>query len=477
MDVVLKSDISHFELQKVIIPTFFVLLYLFCPNHSVAATGRDGSANISIQIYMLWGVILAGSILIFFLLRRYLNHKKSGKNRPIDVAGDTTSGQIIDDFIQSQAWKMGVLSEIIRLIANNKEARLNPKIMTEEIVRRLDVDAATILLLKPADNTLEYAAGYGFHTDQMRKSSVKVGEGLAGRAALEQQVVYVQDLTETGESFSRSHLLKDEGFISYAGLPLIAKGQIKGVLEVFFRRSFNPDNKWFSFFETLAGYASIASDNALLSEESKRFKIKLEEAYDATIEGWLRAMELSGKETKSHIENVVEMTVQLARTMGMSGDEIVHIRRGAVLHDIGMLGVPNHILLKPGRLTETEWEIMRKHPQFAFDALSVIDYLCPALDIPYCHHEKWDGTGYPRGLKGTQISIAARIFSVVDVWDALRSERPYRSSWPDEMVWEHIRSQSGEAFDPKVVDAFLRLVRAKEQYRPEPSRTPQPAGD
>jgi HD-GYP domain-containing protein (c-di-GMP phosphodiesterase class II) len=130
--------------------------------------------------------------------------------------------------------------------------------------------------------------------------------------------------------------------------------------------------------------------------------------------------------------------------MGMSGDEIVHIRRGAVLHDIGMLGVPNHILLKPGRLTETEWEIMRKHPQFAFDALSVIDYLCPALDIPYCHHEKWDGTGYPRGLKGTQIPIAARIFSVVDVWDALRSERPYRSSWPDEMVWEHIRSQSGE---------------------------------
>jgi hypothetical protein len=298
----MKHRFFRFILQIVITFLFSTGLSCFFPDCSLAAAGDEAPA-IPYQVHMLWGVAAVGAMLVFFLLRHYFNRKKNRANG-LGLTGDTPSVQLIDGFIQSQTRKMDALHAIGLAMANVKEARLNPKIMTEEIVRRLDVDAATILLLKPADNTLEYAAGYGFHTDQMRKSSVKVGEGLAGRVALEQQVVYVQDLTETGESFSRSHLLKDEGFISYAGLPLIAKGQIKGVLEVFFRRSFNPDNKWFRFFETLAGYASIASDNALLSEESKRFKIKLEEAYDATIEGWSRAMELSGKETKSHIENV-----------------------------------------------------------------------------------------------------------------------------------------------------------------------------
>ena len=144
--------------------------------------------------------------------------------------------------------------------------------------------------------------------------------------------------------------------------------------------------------------------------------------------------------------------------MGLENEALVHVRRGALLHDIGKMGVPDSILLKPGPLTDDEWIIMRMHPVYAHDLLAPIAYLLPALDIPYCHHEKWDGTGYPRGLQGEKIPLAARLFAVVDVWDALRSDRPYRLAWPEEKVREHIRSLSGTHFDPKVVEAFINLV-------------------
>ena len=155
---------------------------------------------------------------------------------------------------------------------------------------------------------------------------------------------------------------------------------------------------------------------------------------------------------------VTEMTLKLAREMGLSDAELVHVRRGALLHDIGKMGVPDYILHKPGALTDEEWEIMRKHPVYAYEMLSPIAYLRPALDIPYCHHEKWDGTGYPRGLQGEQIPVAARIFAIVDVWDALRSERPYRQAWSDEAALAHIKEQAGKHFDPQVVETFVRVL-------------------
>ena len=148
----------------------------------------------------------------------------------------------------------------------------------------------------------------------------------------------------------------------------------------------------------------------------------------------------------------------LFRSAEMTEAELVHVRRGALLHDIGKMGVPDHILLKAGALTDEEWVAMRKHPTFAYELLSPIQYLRRALDIPYCHHEKWDGTGYPRGLKGEQIPLAARLFAVVDVWDALRSKRSYREPWSKEQVVEHIKSLSGTHFDPKMVDLFLSMV-------------------
>jgi putative two-component system response regulator len=181
----------------------------------------------------------------------------------------------------------------------------------------------------------------------------------------------------------------------------------------------------------------------------------LEAAYDATLEGWVRALDLRCEETTGHSRRVTELTVHLAQTMGIQGEVLVHIRRGALLHDIGKMGIPDSILLKPGPLAAEEWAIMRRHPQYAYDMLAPIEFLRPALDIPLCHHEKWDGTGYPAGLRGEAIPLAARMFASVDIWDALRSDRPYRQGWPRQQVWDHIRTLAGTHLDPRVVEAFL----------------------
>ena len=230
------------------------------------------------------------------------------------------------------------------------------------------------------------------------------------------------------------------------------------MLEVFHRSPLEPHPEWLTFLEALAGQAAIALDNAALVDGLQRSSVELTLAYDATIEGWSRAMDLRDKETEGHTQRVTTMTLELARNLAVPEAELVHIRRGALLHDTGKLGVPDNILLKPGPLNDEEWEIMRRHPTYAYDMLSPIHYLRPALDIPYCHHEKWDGSGYPRRLAGEQIPLAARLFAVVDVWDALRSERPYRTGWPAEKVRQHIEAGAGTHFDPRVVEVFLRLV-------------------
>ena len=185
---------------------------------------------------------------------------------------------------------------------------------------------------------------------------------------------------------------------------------------------------------------------------------ELQDAYEATLKGWVRALDFRDNETGDHSRRVTLLTVELARLMGINEDELVHVRRSALLHDIGKIAVPDSILHKTGPLTEAEWDIMRKHPQIAIEMLEPIEYLRPALAIPFNHHERWDGTGYPRGIKGEEIPLAARIFAVVDVWDALSSDRPYRKAWPYEKIVEHMRQQSGTHFDPKVVELFLKMM-------------------
>jgi putative nucleotidyltransferase with HDIG domain len=325
---------------------------------------------------------------------------------------------------------------------------------------QLQADAADILLLDPDGQGLRYAAGQGFHTRIIEETRLRLGESHGGRVAKERRLIRIPNLNEQTNDLLFSTLVGEEGFISYIGVPLIIKREVKGVLEVFHRSSFQPYQEWLDFLNSLAGQAAIAIENATLLGNLQTSNQELSQAYEATIEGWSHAMDLRDRETAGHTQRVTELTLEMARAMGLDESRLIHIRRGALLHDIGKLGVPDHILFKPGELTAEEWEIMQKHPEFAYEMLSSIQYLKPALPIPYLHHEKWDGTGYPLGLRGEQIPLEARIFAVVDVWDALRSDRPYRKAWTVEKTMEYIRSLAGSHFDPGVVDYFMGIVKS-----------------
>ena len=256
----------------------------------------------------------------------------------------------------------------------------------------------------------------------------------------------------------RAELITAENFRAYFIAPLVAKDKLLGALEIYHRSPLIVKTEWLKFFETLAGQTAIAIDNATLLADLQRSNLDLTLAYDTTLEGWSTALDLRDRETEGHTKRVTEMTVKLAERMGICSEELVPIRRGALLHDIGKMGVPDRILLKPDTLTDEEWQIMRMHPTYAYQMLKPITYLGAAVDIPYCHHEKWDGTGYPRGLKNEEIPLGARVFSIVDVYDALTSNRPYRAAWPPDKALDHIRKLSGTHFDPRVVDAFLKLL-------------------
>jgi len=362
-------------------------------------------------------------------------------------------------------------------ITASLDLQMTLNVLLEHVTTQLGVDAADVLLFSPRTQMLEYAVGRGFRSRAMERLRLRLGEGLAGRVVLERRMIadsrwqmadskwQIADGSPSAISHPPSAIgyqpsaISQEGFVAYYGVPLIAKGQVYGVLEIFHRAPLHPDADWMYFLESLANQAAIAIDNGRLFDNLQRSNIELTLAYDTTIEGWSRALELRDQETEGHALRVSDLTVRLARAMDIGDDALVHVRRGALLHDIGKMAVPDAILLKPGPLTDDEWAVMRRHPQFSYDLLSPIAYLRLALDIPYCHHEKWDGTGYPRGLKGEQIPLAARIFAVVDVWDALSSNRPYRAAWPENQVMEYIRDQTGKHFDPRVVEMFLRMTR------------------
>jgi putative nucleotidyltransferase with HDIG domain len=320
------------------------------------------------------------------------------------------------------------------------------------------VDAADILLLNAEEQVLEYAASQGFRTSAVETTRVTIDESIPGSAAKERRLIKIENLKHQPYESPLSTLLAGEDFVCYYGLPLIAKGTVKGVLEIFHRMPLQPYPEWLDFLNTLAGQAAIAIDYATLFENLQSSNRELMSAYDTTIEGWSRTLDLRDKETEGHTLRVTEMTLALADRFSFTEEELLHIRRGALLHDIGKMGVPDNILLKPEPLTEQEWLIMQRHVQYGYNLLTRIAFLGPALDIPYCHHEKWDGSGYPRGLKGEQIPLAARLFTIVDVWDALRWDRPYRPAWSEQEALGYIREQSGKHFDPQVVEAFLKMI-------------------
>jgi response regulator RpfG family c-di-GMP phosphodiesterase len=326
-------------------------------------------------------------------------------------------------------------------------------VLLDQVTAQLKVDAADVLLLDSL-NTLRYQSGRGFTSQLIEQTQLRVGEGSAGRAAKERGLVSLPDISKAPADLSRSQLVSAEGFASHYAVALEAKGKIVGVLEVFNRTPLNPDQDWIGFLETLAGQAAIAIQNAELFENLEEAKSELEVAYDATLEGWVRALDLRDEETEGHTQRVTEMSLRLAKAAGITNGDLPSVWRGALLHDIGKIAIPDSVLNKPGPLDDEEWMLMKMHPIYARQLLSPIEYLRASMEIPYRHHEKWDGSGYPEGLKGEEIPFSARMFAIIDVWDALRSDRPYRKAWSDDEAWDYIKTQAGKHFDPALVDLF-----------------------
>lgn len=420
----------------------------------------------------LWETILSGEIYQDVMINQKKNGELYHEEKTItplkDAHGDIThfvsTGRditeriIAQNEIQRRASNLQALHAIDVAISTSLDLRVTLDILLSQLISQLGVDAADVLLLDSDAKTLDYAAQQGFRTTALRHTHLKLGDGYAGQAALERSVVHIPDIRTTKPGFYRSPLIENEKFIAYYGVPLIVKDQIVGVLEIFHRTPHASDTEWMDLLDALATQAAIAIENANLFEELQHANTELTLAYDKTLEGWALALELRDEETEGHTRRVTDLTVRLAQEFGISKKEIVQIRRGALLHDIGKMGIPDRILHKPGKLTDEEWVIMRQHTTYAYEMLSKIPFLKPALEIPYCHHEKWDGTGYPRGLQGEEIPLAARIFAIVDVWDALRSDRPYRKAWPDEKVLGYLREQVGSHFEPKVYDVFMKVI-------------------
>jgi len=362
------------------------------------------------------------------------------------------------DFAERRLKRLQALREIDQAISGSLDLRITLNVLVDRLIKSLEVDAVAILLYDSALQTLEYVTGSGFISNTFSHTELRIGEGQAGRAALERQIIHIPDLNLDTVKFEQARLIHQEEFVAYFGVPLITKGELVGVLEVFHRSPLDPLPEWIDFLKTLAGQAAIAIDRLNLFNGLERSNMELIRAYNEVIEGWSRALELRDHKTEGHSRRVEELTLAIARKMGIEKEKLAHIRQGVLLHDIGKIGIPDSILNKPGKLTEEEWEMMRKHPIYAYEMLSPINHLRPALDIPRYHHERWDGSGYPEGFKGEEIPLAARIFAVVDVWDALRSDRPYHKAWSDEKALEHIKEESGKHFDPQVVEVFLEIV-------------------
>ena len=289
--------------------------------------------------------------------------------------------------------------------------------------------------------------GRGTQSEVIHSMRPVILNDLQSRLQKVSRVMYVGRTSEEGNTQSAVYA------------PMVVNGRVLGVVQAQSLRlnRFQPTDM--EVLVLVANTAAIALQNADLFENLQQAHSDLSSAYDATIEGWGRALELRDSGTHGHTNRVADLAVALAHRMGISEEEMVHIRRGALLHDIGKMGVPDRILLKPGPLDSEEWEIMRQHPQYAYEMLAPVSYLRAALDIPHWHHERWDGTGYPDGLRGEAIPLAARVFAVIDVWDAITSTRPYSLPWPRDKALGYIAAQAGKQFDPQVAAAFIDLMK------------------
>ena len=327
----------------------------------------------------------------------------------------------------------------------------------DEVLSAIRAERGFVMLVRP-DDTLAFQVARGIDHQTINDPDFQISRSIVERVQREGRPVLTLNAQED-DRFSTTQSVVSLGLRSILCVPLKIKDRVTGIVYVDNRMKTGLfTQQELELLSAIASSAAIAIENAELFNGIQRSKKDLEVAYDKTLVGWALALELRDYETKGHSLRVTEMTERLAQAIGMSGVPLIDTRRGALLHDVGKMGIPDNILLKPGPLTPDEFDMMRRHTTFARDMLQQIDFLRSAIDIPYCHHEKWDGTGYPQGLSGDQIPLAARLFAVVDVWDALASDRPYRRAWPKPKVKAYIQEQVGQHFDPQVVQAFLEMM-------------------
>jgi HD-GYP domain-containing protein (c-di-GMP phosphodiesterase class II) len=381
----------------------------------------------------------------------------------VAILRDTSAYALATEKVKRQLQQLNALHSIDAAITSSFDLQVTLAVILRQVLGQLNVDAADVLLLDPNSRHLEFAAGQGFQTSGLKHMPLLVGQGYAGIAALEKRTVKIPDLRGRRTDYLRTPDFLQEGFASYYAVPLIAKGQVRGVLEIYHRSLLSPSEDWFEFLGTLAGQAATAIDSASLFQDLQRSNAELLSAYEVAIKGWADALELSGRESREHIDRVVDLSLALGRRLSVTQKDFLSIRRGAMLHDIGNLGVPEYLLNKQGPLSPEEWLIVRDHPRHARQLLAPMIHLGQAMDIPNFHHERWDGSGYPDGLRGDQIPFLARLFAVVDVYDAMTHPRPYRQAMSHQDAIEYIRSQAGSHFDPVIARAFL-------ENNPEPAR-------
>lgn len=364
--------------------------------------------------------------------------------------------QIISSLLKLKQSQLGALMNVGQMINSSLGLKRVLEEVMDSLIALMRAERG-FLMLRESNGELSVRIARGLDQVNLDEDEFKVSKTVVRRVA------------ESGEPVLTTNAQEDprfDGQMSIAAyhlrsilcVPLKLKNDLIGVVYVDNRArigSFQEAD--LGLISAFADQAAVAIDSARLFENLQKSHRELEKAYEATLEGWAKALELRDKETEGHTQRVTMLTERLARGMGVDENALVHIKRGALLHDIGKMGIPDDILRKNGPLTDEERSIMEKHPLYAYEMLSAIDFLLPAIDIPYCHHEKWDGTGYPRGLRGEEIPLAARIFPVTDVWDALVSDRPYRRALPPDEVRQRIKADSGKHFDPRVVEAFMEL--------------------
>ncbi|MEJ5315085.1 MULTISPECIES: HD domain-containing phosphohydrolase [Anaerolinea] len=371
----------------------------------------------------------------------------------------------ITSFVQAnlRLQYMTSLHLISTSISASLDLNLTLRSLVNQIIGQFQVDAVAVFLVNPTTNMLEYAAGEGFRAIDIARTRLRIGEDQAGKAALTRKTVSIYNREGIASYFQRIHLFSYEEFVAFFAVPLIVQGEVKGVLETFHRRPFTPSQEWVQFLEALATETAIAINNAELIERVQRSHLELSIAYDATLTAWAKAVEWHENQPEGSTLQLAETVVRFAQFVGVNGTSLQYVRWGAILHDIGKLMIPRQILQKPGILNDTEWEIVRQSPVYAFNLLSTVPLLQSAAMIPYMHHENWDGSGYPLRLKGDEIPYSARIFSLVNVWDALRSPRPFRKAWSDEQVMAFLQENAGRMFDPDLVPAFIKFLNHRLQ--------------